>query len=261
MANEPMLLVEHGDGVAWLTINRPEVHNALNAELCRRLAEALAAAAGDAGVRVVVLRSRGERVFISGADVGEFRQRLATAEGALAYDEEAERLMAAVKAVPKPVVAAIQGHALGSGLLVALACDIRIAAEGARFGIPVARFSLVPPVPDVARLVQIVGSARAKWLLMTAERIDAATALAWGLVNRVVAAGELERTVAELCATLAANAPLSLKAAKGIVDAFGADGKDVRAGEPWYREAYPSRDFEEAIEAFFAKRPPSFEGH
>lgn len=255
-----MLLVEHKDRVAWLTINRPEVHNALNAELGRQLAEALTRAGADADVRVVVLRSAGDRVFISGADVGEFRERLATAEGALAYDEEAEALMAAIKAVPKPVVAAIQGYALGSGLLVAMACDLRIAAEGARFGIPVARFSLVPPVPDVARLVQIVGHARAKWLLMTAERIDAATALAFGLVNRVVPAAELGTAVCEVAATLAANAPLSLKSAKQIVDAFGANGQSVRQGEPWYRAAYPSRDFDEGLDAFFAKRPPKFEG-
>ncbi|MDA0261245.1 MAG: enoyl-CoA hydratase-related protein [Proteobacteria bacterium] len=260
MADPSNLLVQREDGIAWLIVDRPEVRNALDTVLCGQLVEALKAVADDPEVRVVILRGAGNRVFISGADVNEFRARLATPQGALEYDEEAEALMRAIKSTPKPVIAMIHGFAIGSGLLVAMACDLRIAADAARVGIPVAKIGLVPPVPDVARLVRLIGPDRAKWLLMSGRLITAAEAMSYGLINHVVPADDLEAVTKSIAATLAANAPLSLKAIKQIVDDIGAAGQTVGEGAPWYEEVYTSADFKEGVDAFFEKRPPMFHG-
>src|SRR5436309_10687051 len=184
MENE--LIVERHGPVAWLTVNRPEVRNALSLEITQRIAETLRELSRDRTLRVFVLTGTGDRVFVSGADVREFGEQLATPESALRYDAAAEQLQSALREVPQPVIAMIQGHAVGSGTIVAASCDFRIAVRTAKFGIPVAKFGFIVPVPDTLRLVQLVGPAKAKWLLMTGQLIDASEARAVGLVEQVV---------------------------------------------------------------------------
>lgn len=136
------LIVEQREAVVTIRVNRPEVRNALSLALMKRIASTIDEKSRDPSVRVFVLTGSGDRVFISGADVGEFREHLSTAAKALVYDETAEQLQATLRRVPQPVIAMIQGHAIGSGAIVAASCDFRIAVRTAKFGIPVAKFGI-----------------------------------------------------------------------------------------------------------------------
>jgi enoyl-CoA hydratase/carnithine racemase len=258
MNNE--LIIEQRGHVAWLTVNRPEVRNALSLSVTKQIAYALHALSQDRSIRVFVLTGAGDRVFVSGADVREFREHLATAESALKYDALAEELQSALRQVPQPVIAMIQGHAVGSGTIVAVSCDFRVAVRTAKFGIPVAKFGFLAPVPDTLRLVQLIGPARAKRMLMTGELIEAPEALAIGLIDKAVEPDRLKTTVEEMAATLASNAPLTLKATKQIIESMAAPESDVHAGARWYSEIFSSSDFREGLDAFFAKRKPEFKG-
>jgi enoyl-CoA hydratase len=254
------LIIEQDGAVARLTVNRPEVRNALSIGIVQRIAQALRGLSRDRAVRVFVLTGAGDRVFISGADVREFREQLATPESALSYDAAAEQLQSALREVPQPVIARIQGHAVGSGTIVAASCDFRIAVRTAKFGIPVAKFGFLASVPDTLRLVQLVGPAKAKWLLMTGQLIEAPEAQAIGLIDQVVEPENLEATVNTLATTLAANAPLTIKATKQIIETMTAPSANVASGAPWYAEIFRSRDFREGLDAFFTKRKPEFTG-
>jgi enoyl-CoA hydratase len=254
------IIIERQGPVIRLTVNRPEVRNALSLDVTRRLAEALRELSHDRSVRVFVLTGSGDRAFVSGADIREFKEHLATPESALAYDAAAEQLQSALREVPQPVIARIAGHAVGSGTIVAASCDFRIAVRTAKFGIPVAKFGFLATVPDTLRLVQLVGPAKAKLLLMTAQLIEAPEAEAIGLIDRAVESEHLETTVDLLATTLAANAPLSMKATKQIIEAMAAPNARVASGAPWYAEVFRSRDFQEGLDAFFTKRRPEFTG-
>jgi enoyl-CoA hydratase len=254
------LIVERHGPVARLIVNRPDVRNALSLQITQRLAQEIRDLARDRAVRVLVLTGAGDRVFVSGADVREFREHLATPEAALMYDAVAEQLQSALREAPQPVIAMIQGHAVGSGTIVAASCDFRIAVRTAKFGIPVAKFGFIAPVPDTLRLVQLIGPAKAKWLLMTGQLIEAPEAQTIGLVDQVVEPENLRATVEALAATLAANAPLTLKATKQMIETMTAPNASVASGAPWYAEIFRSRDFQEGLDAFFSKRKPEFHG-
>jgi enoyl-CoA hydratase len=258
MDNE--LIIERHGPVARLTVNRPAVRNALSIGITQRIAQALRDLSRDRAVRVFVLTGAGDRAFVSGADVTEFREQLASPESALTYDAAAEQLQSALREVPQPVIARIQGHAVGSGTIVAASCDFRIAVRTAKFGIPVAKFGFLATVPDTLRLVQVVGTTKAKWLLMTGQLIEAPEAQAIGLVDQVVDAQHLDATVDSLAAALAANAPLTIKATKQIIETFSAPSNNVASGAPWYAEIFRSADFREGLDAFFSKRKPEFTG-
>ena len=154
----------------------------------------------------------------------------------------------------------IQGHAVGSGTIVAASCDFRIAVRTAKFGIPVAKFGFIAPVPDTLRLVQLVGPAKAKWLLMTGALIEAPQAREIGLIDEIVEAECLRPRVEELAAMLAENAPLTIKATKQIIETMTAPSTPVASGAPWYAEIFRSRDFRAGLDAFLDKRKPEFKG-
>jgi len=254
------LLIERRGPTAWLTINRPEVRNALGLAITKRIADTLRELSGDKTTRVIVLTGSGDHVFVSGADVREFKEHLATPQTALKYDAAAEELQSALREVCQPVIARINGHAVGSGTIVAASCDFRIAVRQAKFGIPVAKFGFIAPVPDTLRLIQLIGPANTKMLMMTAQLIEAERAKAIGLVDQVVDPDNLDTAVEELANTLASNAPLTLKATKQMVEQLNAPSCDVMVGAKWYQEIFQSRDFKEGLDAFLTKRKPEFTG-
>lgn len=260
-AMEPgAIRVERGeDGVAWVTIDRPRAKNALsravNLEL-RRLAGELGA---DWSVRAVILTGGGD-AFSAGADLKE-RRGVAAADSGPYVDAIAGAITAWAE-MPKATIAAMGGVALGGGLELALACDFRIAAEGAVMGLSEVRLGIMPGAGGTQRLARLVGVARAKELVLTGRRIDAARALEIGLVSRVVPATELRRAAEELAGEIAACAPLSVAMAKRAID----QGVDLPLGEALalerrcYDVTLMSEDRNEGLRAFAEKRPPRFRG-
>ncbi|MGE8944209.1 enoyl-CoA hydratase/isomerase family protein [Leptospira interrogans] len=254
------VLHEIVNAVAYVTINRPEVRNAIDTATCQVLEDTLTTCAKDPTVRVIVIRGAGDRSFVSGADVREFRDKLGTVDGAIAYDEAVERMQQVIRTAPQPVIAAIQGHAIGNGCVLAVACDFRIASQRAKFGIPIAKFGFFLGPPDTVRLAELIGEAQARRLLMTGDVIDAETARGIGLVDDVHEADALHSAVTQFAEKLAANAPLSIKATKQILARFVSRSPTIADGTAWYREIYASEDLKEGINAFFDKRTPGFSG-
>jgi enoyl-CoA hydratase/carnithine racemase len=259
MAETP-LLIERRETTALVTLNRPDKQNALSLDLLRRL-EALARELGDdPAVRVIVLRGN-ERVFSAGMDLDDLRgvTGVADTQRALGIARDAN---AALERCPKPVIAAIAGWCLTGGLELALACDVRVAADTARFGITSARIGTVAGMGGTQRLPRIVGAGRAKEILFSAEPIDAAEALRIGLVNRVVPAGREVEAALEMAGLFARRAPLSLWFAKTAVNVgLTMPLEAALAFEIGLTtQLFTTEDRAEGLRAFHDKRPPEFRG-
>lgn len=251
------------DGIATLVMNRPDRLNALNNELALAVNEALGRIAGDDNVRVVVITGAG-RAFCAGGDLGALGKGQQT--GAT---HELEPLLRAgmqmvlkMRTMPQPVIAAVNGAAAGAGMNIALAADIRVAAEEATFGQNFAKVGLFPDYGGTYFLPQLVGPAKAAELFYTGDMIDAKTALALGLVNQVVPGAQLEAAVKTLAQRIAQGPSLPIRAVKKAL--FASEEKELaRALDNEVREqirCYLSDDCNEGIRAFFEKRPPKFHG-
>lgn len=263
---EPAALYDVADGVAVITLHRPDAMNAVNEALSTAVGEALETAAADPAVRVVVLTGAG-RAFCAGADLKELAQGRSINSA-----EHPEWGFAGVAQhwIPKPVIAAVNGFALGGGTELALACDLVVASEEAKFGLPEVKRGLMAAAGGVIRLQRQVPLKRALYLALTGEPVDAATAAQWGLVARVVPAAEVLDAALELARTIAANAPLSLEHTKRMVHLTASRGSDWSAGDfpvdPWEANqaamdtVFSSRDAIEGPTAFAEKRPPVWEG-
>ncbi|GGW78660.1 enoyl-CoA hydratase [Streptomyces lucensis JCM 4490] len=242
---EPHLSHQVADSVATVVIRNPAKRNAMTAAMWRALPPLLDGFARDPDVRALVLTGEG-RTFCAGADIGAFQESL----------EEPQRLAVAAEealaAFPKPTVAAVRGHCVGGGAQLASACDLRLAEEGALFGVTPARLGIVYPSASTRRLVSLVGPATAKYLLFTAELIDVQRALRTGLVDEVLPEGELDKRVAELTRTLASRSRLTQAAAKEF-----ANGRTDRDGH-WAAQARGSGDTAEGVAAFLERRQPRF---
>jgi enoyl-CoA hydratase len=239
--------VEVDGAVAWLTFDNVARRNALTIAMCRSLLAALERIEADPDIHVIVLRGAGDEAFMSGADIAE------------QDDPEAPRAIAAwyaaLAALSKPVLAMIQGFCLGGGLATALEADLRLAAEGSLFGIPAARLGVGYPYDGVQRLVGLVGPAVAADILYTGRRLTADEALRAGLIQELHPREALHERVAQLAATIAGNAPLTIRAAKAAIR--GGDPEEVARLVAVCRA---SKDLVEGRRAFFEKRPPRFTG-
>jgi enoyl-CoA hydratase/carnithine racemase len=246
------------DRLATVTIDRPEVRNALNGEVLAELRAALAVLRHDDAVGVVAFTGAGDRAFVAGADIGELQEY--SLRTGLAG--EMQRLFDEIEAFDKPTVAAVNGYALGGGCELAMACDIRIAADTARFGLPEAALAVLPGAGGTQRLARLIGTGRAMELILTGRLLDAGEAREAGLVTSVVPAGELPAAVRDLADRVLAKGPLAVRLAKLVVRA-GMD-TDQRTGLVIERLAqallYTTADKREGATAFLEKRPADFHG-
>ncbi len=256
------ILAESEDGVGRVVFNQPEKRNAMSVAMWDGLGQALDHFAADPAVRVVVLEGAGDKAFVSGADISQFEAQRGDAEAQRAYEHQTAAGRATLAAFPKPVIAKIRGFCLGGGLGIAMNADLRIAAEDASFGIPAAKLGLAYGFGTVQTLTSLVGPAHARMLLYTGDRIDAWEAERIGLVNDVVPVELLDRTVAKLAATIAANAPLTIHAAKLSIAAAVQDpaARDMAGVQAAFAACFDSADYREGRRAFLEKRRPRFTG-
>jgi enoyl-CoA hydratase/carnithine racemase len=243
-------------------LNRPERRNALSAEMWRAIPDIVRRLAADADIRALALMGEGGEAFAAGADISEFAGNRDDAEAARRYDIMTLEAFTALQECRKPVIAVIDGYCLGGGLALALACEIRIASDRSTFALPPARLGLAYPLAGLRQLLAAVGAARAKELLFTARRVDAAEALRIGLIHATAGAASLKAEADSVLAMVAGNAPLSIAAAKGMINALSGISGDHRpdALAALADACFDSDDYKEGRRAFLEKRPPQFSG-
>ncbi len=258
--SEGSVRIEREGPVGRLVLDNPARLNALNAAMWAAIPPAMAAFDADPAVRCVVLRGAGDKAFAVGADISEFAAKRNDAAQVATYEAATSAAYRALATAAKPVIALIHGHCVGGGLAVALACDLRYADEASRFAIPAARLGLGYGAEGTGRLIATVGQARAREVLFSARRYGAAEALALGLVHDVRPAAELDDFVQGLALELAANAPLTIAAAKTMINALATGEGDRAAAEAAVERCMASADYREGRQAFLEKRPPRFTG-
>lgn len=246
-------------GIATVTLNRPERRNAMSAALLAGLREAFAGIEREPGVRAVVVRGAGP-AFCAGMDLRELAERR---QDEADPEREVVEVLQQIERCPHPTVAMVNGDAFAGGCQLAIHCDLRVAAEGARFAMPLGRLGLVVPFPLGQKLVEVVGAANAREILLLGEPVDAARALAMGLVHRVAPASELEGVAYGMARTLAGHAPLSMAGLKAVIqravslrERLSHEDIDALAAR-----ARKSDDAREGIAAVLEKRRPVFRGH
>ncbi|MEM3617715.1 MAG: enoyl-CoA hydratase-related protein [Candidatus Bathyarchaeia archaeon] len=254
------IIYEKSEGIATITINRPEALNAFNAEVVSEILQALEDVMADESVRVVVLTGAGEKAFSAGADIKAMKGM--NTLKARELSQMGEKLCSALENLEKPVIAAINGYALGGGLEVAMACDLRIASENARMGQTEINIGLIPGWGGTQRLTRLIGATKAKELIFTGKMIDAKTAEQLGLVNMVVPQDKFRETVHQFALELAQKAPVAIKVAKALINKGAEISLD--AAIVLEREGFSvvasTEDLQEGVSAFIEKRKPVFKG-
>lgn len=250
--------VEIGDSIAVLTVDRPEVRNALNVESTREIHQAIEELRQDPKAGVLVLTGAGDQAFVSGADIRD----LATKRKREGLEAVNSRLFQAVERFEKPTVAAINGYALGGGCELAMACDLRVSSDQAKFGLPELGLGLIPGAGGTQRLPRLVGWGRARELILTGDIIDAKRAAEIGLVNLVVPHGELLEKTRELCRKILSRGPFAVRLAKLALwmSAQVPQEAGLLFEQVAQALAYESSDKAEGTRAFLEKRPPKFTG-
>jgi len=257
---EPDMLFDVTDGVAYLTVNRPDQRNAMTWAMYERLVEICDQVDRDAEIKVLVMAGRGDRAFISGTDISQFPAFRGDPQAGIDYEERIDHVIGRLEGVAKPTIAAVRGFVIGGGLTVSVACDLRIAADNAKFGIPIIRLGNCLSMKNYARLVALLGPARVKEMIYTARHVSAAEALAWGLVNEVVPAAALDDRVREVAQAISQAPPLTLRVSKEAVRRVVHRFLPDDAGHELIKTCYDSADFQEGVAAFLEKRAPQWTG-
>lgn len=248
------------NGIATIAINRPKALNALNLATLTELKDVVEKIAVDKAVQVVVITGAGEKSFVAGADIVEMSTKNAV-EGRV-WGQVGQNIFTEIENLPQPVIAAVNGFALGGGCELACACDIRYASENAKFGQPEVSLGITPGFGGTQRLTRVVGRGHAKELIYTANIIDAQEALRIGLVNKVVPQAELMDTVMKVAKTITKKAPVAVQLAKAAINR--GINCDVVTGISYEAEVFglcfATEDQKEGMKAFIEKRKPTFEG-
>lgn len=259
MPSYETILIEKREAVAILTINRPDKLNALNSKVHAEGVAALEELKTDETIRVVIITGAGEKSFIAGADIGEFAGQTSVSQRNLFHERS---LFNSLDSFPKPVIAMINGFCLGGGCELALACDIRLASEKARFGQPEINLGIIPGGGGTQRLTRLIGEGKAMEMILTGEMIDAPTALILGLVNHVFAPSELEAKTMEMANKISVKSPIALQMAKEAVKLASKSNLDegLRREVDLFAICFSTADKEEGVAAFLEKRKPVFQG-
>jgi enoyl-CoA hydratase/carnithine racemase len=260
-ANTAQVHVSIEEGVGWIVLDNPGKYNAISLSMWRTMGQALADFVADDAVRCIVLRGQGDQAFCSGADISQFETVRSGPEASDDYDRTTEEVMRQVRSAVKPTIAMIRGFCLGGGVALAMCCDMRFAAVGARFGIPAARLGIGYRYSAVKALTNLVGPAQAKQILFAGERFPAEEAARIGLINELLAPEQLDERVRTIAGTIARNAPLSIASAKyAVATAVGDPGHDTGRCRELEKICVASDDHKEGRRAFMEKRSPVFRG-
>jgi enoyl-CoA hydratase/carnithine racemase len=256
------LVVEKQGPVGWLTFNNPARRNAVSIDMWEAIPKALDRFEQDSQIRVIVLKGDGDKAFVSGADVSQYEKQRSSAEGIQHYEEIAVRVQERLLGCDKVVIAMIRGYCLGAGVNIALCCDLRLAAEDAKLGIPAAKLGLGYRASSLKNLVDTIGPAYAREVLLTGRQFSAGEAMTMGLVHRLAPVAGLESLVLEYCAILSDNAPLTIRASKRIVRELTKSGSefDAQTCAALVKQCFDSQDYIEGRRAFMEKRRPVFQG-
>jgi enoyl-CoA hydratase/carnithine racemase len=254
-------LIGKKDGaIGWLVFNNPERRNAVSLDMWQAIPPVLESFENDPEIRAVVLVGAGDKAFVSGADISQFEKQRSSEADVRRYEEIGEAAQAKLQNFDKPTIAMIRGYCLGAGVNIANVCDLRIAADDARFGIPAGKMGLGYRATSMKNLVDTVGAPFAREIMLTARQFTAAEALQMGWVHKVVEKEKLEQVVREYSDAIAANAPLTLRAAKRTISEVSKRDYDVELCKTWVRECFESEDYAEGRRAFMEKRKPQFRG-
>jgi enoyl-CoA hydratase/carnithine racemase len=244
--------------VARITFDRPAARNAMTWHMYERLGAICEQLAREDGVRVAVFRGAGGKAFIAGTDIAQFLE-FKSGEDGIAYEAKMERYIGLLEALPMPTLAVVEGWAIGGGLAIAAACDLRIATPDARFGVPIARtLGNCLSVANYARLVAALGASRAKRVLLLAENLTADEALTGGFLSAIVDPNALDQRVAELCERLQGHAPVTMRISKEAIRRLLHAG--LPNGDDLVRACYGSEDFRTGVRAFVEKKTPEWTG-